>query len=319
MAKYESVRNDIWDAFEEDELSASARLLYMWSWSNPRCGMAGIYRVSKRAMLDSGISTQSLDRALEELADKKYLYYVDGVLWVRTRIKHLHTQSGTTGKAVAKDISQIPEGHQLRNELLHLYGEEEWLKETLEEFGLKAYPLDTPSIPHQYPIDGVHTTDYRLLTTDNTKRDRGCGGKGDDEPATDFPADLLPALEETLTVLERIHAVKGGKAPTRAGVGRAIAAYPRRAHVQEALALESWFIDGKGSRQKGGSIIDRYRNWLSRAEDEPDPSSPSFGRAPTVGGRQTLAERQNAMMNADPLTRPTPIPNHISVVESEAA
>jgi hypothetical protein len=55
MARREDFDNSLWSDPDFLALTPQARLLYIWSWTNPRCGMAGIYKLSPvQATLEVG-------------------------------------------------------------------------------------------------------------------------------------------------------------------------------------------------------------------------------------------------------------------------
>lgn len=111
MPRREDIVNSIWD--ELDDVENDALLLYLWSFTNPRCGMAGIYAVPKRKLVEGRLQEDALDEALAQLSERGLLEYVDGVLWCRARVKRLNTKTEQIAKAIAKDLAEIPAGHPL--------------------------------------------------------------------------------------------------------------------------------------------------------------------------------------------------------------
>jgi hypothetical protein len=85
----------LWTDEAVRELSADAKLLFIWSWTNPQSNMAGLYQVSvrsmQRALQEKPIADEErVIAALDELARKPLaLYdYDNEVIWVVNRAKH---------------------------------------------------------------------------------------------------------------------------------------------------------------------------------------------------------------------------------------
>ena len=115
MARNEDFSNGFWDHPDIEPLSADATLLFIWSWTNPRCGMAGIYEVGRRAMMECKVPDERLDATLEELASYDKALYERGVLFVLKRTARVRTKSIQVAKSAVKDLLQVPEGHPLRD------------------------------------------------------------------------------------------------------------------------------------------------------------------------------------------------------------
>lgn len=107
----EDISNAIWDDEDFDALSNDAALLYLWSFTNPRCGMAGVYRVTRRHLCEGRLKGRKLDGALAELRESRHLFFIDGVLWVRTRVKHLRTKGEPMKKSILNDLKSLPADH----------------------------------------------------------------------------------------------------------------------------------------------------------------------------------------------------------------
>jgi hypothetical protein len=131
MSRREDIDNAIWHDPEFEALSLDATVLYLWSFTNPRCGMAGIYKVSKRGMTECKVPLERLDQALAELAAAGFLFYEDGVLFVRTRAKHLRQKTVQIAKSIRSDVAKLPPEHPLRAKFLEVYQSSSWLREHL--------------------------------------------------------------------------------------------------------------------------------------------------------------------------------------------
>jgi hypothetical protein len=128
MSRVNDVHAGIWGEDDFLDLTAPGKLLYLWSFTNPRCGMSGVYTVSRRVMsFDTGMHGDHLARALGELERGRFVIYADGVLFVRTRVKHLRTKSRQIAKSIASDVRRLTTGHPVREAFMAEYGsDEEW-------------------------------------------------------------------------------------------------------------------------------------------------------------------------------------------------
>jgi hypothetical protein len=114
VARFGDVQVAMWSDPDVEDLSADAMLLYLWSFTNPRANMAGLYKVSRRSMCECKLTEKRLTDALAELTAGRFLFYVDNVLWVRTRVKHLRTRTVQIAKGIITDLRVVPDEHELR-------------------------------------------------------------------------------------------------------------------------------------------------------------------------------------------------------------
>jgi hypothetical protein len=167
MSRHEDIDNAIWDDPDFEKLSPYATLLYLWSFTNPRCGMAGVYKVSQSKMIESKVPARNLDAALVELRDARFLFYEDSVLWVRSRVKRLRARSPQMAKSIARDIQKLDPAHPIRRMFLDEYHGVQWLNDTLSGpyaegmHTVSEKPIGKPdsytvSIPSPDPIDRVN-------------------------------------------------------------------------------------------------------------------------------------------------------------------
>lgn len=136
MSRNEDFDNAFWSQRVVEDLSAHATLFYIWSWTNTRCGMAGLYEVGRRAMTESKVSSEDLDGVLAELSAARLAFYVDDVLWVVARVKRLRTKTVQMAKSIAKDVVAIDAAHPLRARWLEHNREVSWLRAALSERGV---------------------------------------------------------------------------------------------------------------------------------------------------------------------------------------
>ena len=124
---------DIWDGSLAD-LSAGAKLVYLWSFTNPRCGMSGIYKCKRsRMQAEVGLCDEDLDAALSELDGVGYLRYDDERVFVIARTRHLLTQTIQIAKSIIGDLREMDADHPFRAEFIATYREFSWLRELLSE------------------------------------------------------------------------------------------------------------------------------------------------------------------------------------------
>jgi hypothetical protein len=138
MSRHENVENSIWSDPEWLELTPHAKLLYLWTWTNPRCGMAGIYKMAlSAAAMETGLELDRVREVLDELREARFCFYEDKVLWVRARVKHLRTRTPQIARSVVSDVEHIDPAHPLRVRFIEAYADDPWLR---EQFAVMAPP-----------------------------------------------------------------------------------------------------------------------------------------------------------------------------------
>lgn len=139
MSRREDVDTSIWSDPDFLGFSPAAKLVYVWSFTNPRCGMSGLYKVVRQAVeMESGVTGKRLDDAFAELAAARFVFFDGRVLWVRSRIKHLRSKSPNIAKSIARDVESMM-SHDYAAELLRAYARTDWLATVLEPL-LKTLP-----------------------------------------------------------------------------------------------------------------------------------------------------------------------------------
>jgi hypothetical protein len=111
----------------------SAVLLYIWSFTNPKCGMAGVYACKRRALCDGRLTGTQLDKGLAQLREGKFMFYVQGWLWVRSRVTHLSAINGNIARSIRKDVLALPGGHPFIDAFRGEYGDDGRLLKGLKE------------------------------------------------------------------------------------------------------------------------------------------------------------------------------------------
>jgi hypothetical protein len=298
----EDIRNDIWADPDFEVLDGTAKLVYIWSWTNPRCDMAGLYTVSLRAIgVECGCDENAVEAAIERLTAARFISYVDGWLWVRTRVKHLRQKGAPMATSVVRDLDRLPAWHSLREDFVNEYAGElskgrPWLQDALEEAGIRnpsGTPLDTqtpalesqkenpPGTPVGVAMDRDRVTD---LTTSSQRKDevdartrkRGTNPVDQNVLPTSLPADLAPVAEETLAIVLATATSRGtGRFPTLRGIGLTIDQRRGVDHVAVARDLEHWALAGGGLDKTVRDWNGTYRTFHQRTPDAAKSSPPA--------------------------------------------
>lgn len=134
MGRREDFDNALWSDPDFLGLSSEARMTYIWSWTNPRCGMSGLYKVAPaQAALETGYAIDVVKAALEELGANEFAFYEANVMFVRTRCRRLRTKSEQIAKSVRNDLMGISDSHPLKAQFLSLYADQPWLRPFISE------------------------------------------------------------------------------------------------------------------------------------------------------------------------------------------
>lgn len=108
VSRREDISNTIWDDPDFADLTAQAKLVYLWSFTNPRCNMAGLYKVPVRHIGgETGLTESRVEKALSELQARRFVYFDGSVLWVRARVKHIRTRSELMARSVVNTLEQF--------------------------------------------------------------------------------------------------------------------------------------------------------------------------------------------------------------------
>ena len=132
VSRNEDFDNALWADPDISELDPLAKLLYIWSWTNPHCGMAGLYKIGPRRMsFDTGIDADEIPRILTALAECRLAFYEAEVMWVRARVRRIRSRSPQMARSIAKDVEKLRPEHPLRIRFLAEYASMPWLEEQL--------------------------------------------------------------------------------------------------------------------------------------------------------------------------------------------
>lgn len=175
MSRREDIDTSVWSDPDFLDLSVAGKTLYLWSFTNPRCGMAGIYKVARRAVaMETGIEGAELDAALDELADGRFAFFDGRVMWVRSRVKHLRTKSPSIATAIERDLERVGDSD-LVDGFLAEYDASSWLwkhvtRPSREGRVTPSTPPEGPSATHSTPPRDPHQG------SQGTGKGKGSGG-----------------------------------------------------------------------------------------------------------------------------------------------
>jgi hypothetical protein len=113
-----------WTDDEFLALAPNSKLLFVWSWTNERAAICGLYEVSlRRASRETGLELLQVLEALAELALKPFVLYDEEteVLWVVNRAKHAN-RSPKVKMAMRREVERVPDSD-LVDRFVELYGE----------------------------------------------------------------------------------------------------------------------------------------------------------------------------------------------------
>jgi hypothetical protein len=187
VSRNEDIDNAIWSDPDFEALSEHATLLYLWSFTNPRCGMAGMYKVSHFRMTESKVPLEHVPGALADLAAAGFAFYEDSLLWVRTRVKYLRSRSPQMAKGVVNDLLKVPAEHPFRARFLEEYGSDKWLRDELK----RAYADPTENLSEK-PIGKPDSDTLSDTSTEvpGKGQGQGLGSSKDSPPPTESPSEI---------------------------------------------------------------------------------------------------------------------------------
>lgn len=106
-----------------------------------------------------------------------------------------------------------------------------------------------------------------------------------DRVPDDHPAELRGVVEPVHAVLSRVAAARGANAVTLRATAMAIAAFPLRPHLEAALELEHWLVEGTGQRNKVRDVVGSFRNQLRLRWQDQQGTTPAGGPPARRPGR----------------------------------
>lgn len=295
MSRREDIDNAIWSDPDFLGLSVNAKLLYVWSFTNPRCGMSGLYKVTREAAaMETGLTPARLADALGELAEGRFVFYDGRWMWVRSRIKHLRSKSPNIAKSIRSDLEAAGE-HEYARELAEKYRTLEWVGAVCEGFiGTLRNPSNPSNRSEGFQGKGragqllegpssaspsTHTAGVRDIA--KSEKPKPSAPDPNELPA-DLPPRLAPVVDAIVPRLARIAALKAATPPTRARVGRIVADFPDRDHRSLAPEFEDYWTHGAGGSKPMRDIAATYRNRC--AQVPPNPAAAAVGAVVALNG-----------------------------------
>jgi hypothetical protein len=284
MPRQEDIRNTIWQDIDVDELSNEAMLLFLWSWTNERCGMSGLYRCPRPLLCEGRLAGEVLDVALKECEDARRLRYEKGVLWSVTRVKRLPWKTSQTAKAIADELAEIDSDNPIYSEFVQRYDGLPWGKKGEARLSLtQGSPDPQPSLnrgsaeprpslenPDVEPSDRPSPDPHPRVTGKGNGNGSGKGkGKGKSSQGSTASvsavADAPESLDDVFEILGRISEIRGVAFASLERVAAAIASYPDADHVAVASDMEDWLCNSEhGKRTQIRDVVQTYRNQLQR-------------------------------------------------------
>ena len=265
MSRGEFVYTSMWADPKFEALTLEAGMLYIWSFTNPRCNMAGLYEVSERTMLESKVSKAKLPKALAELREWNLVFYHDAVIWVRRRVKRLHTKGRNIGRAITRDVDAIDAAHPLRVAFLAEYGDLDWLAEHLEPLNVGPDTLEA-----RKALDREIRKTLPRVSGDSSKSSIAvqCSAEG----TTTTPREQVTIAPELRVFVGPVHATlarvakakPGAIEPTEDAVARTLARFPDRDFLPTVEDMEHWLIHGTGRNRSVRDVVQTYANQLKR-------------------------------------------------------
>ena len=163
------IDTDMWgDQYDKDrwfrELSPSAKLLFIYLWTNNQCNQAGLYKLNLDTVsYDTRLRKGSLLKLFDELCPKVEYYPESNLVWVKNFVKR-QTFSPKFLVAVAKCLEEVKNDELINRFLAHN-----------DNLSIPyPYHINTPNIPQQYPTDTTrpeqNRSDQEQTSTENPAR-----------------------------------------------------------------------------------------------------------------------------------------------------
>jgi hypothetical protein len=132
VSRREDFDNGFWRDPDVYPLSPHAKLVYIWTWTNSHCNLAGLYEVHPAIIAgETRLTDKRVQQALEEIQVAGLVAYDGRLLWVKGRIGQIGSKNSNVGKAIGKDLARIG-SHPFVDELRARYApfepdEKHWL------------------------------------------------------------------------------------------------------------------------------------------------------------------------------------------------
>lgn len=107
------MQRSVWKDRDFRQLGSDARLLFLWSWTNPQASICGLYVATafdlQLALAEPPADWQRVLTALEELDAKPLLLWHEEteMLWIPSRVRHAN-RSPKVARAMQKEVDGLP-------------------------------------------------------------------------------------------------------------------------------------------------------------------------------------------------------------------
>lgn len=270
MSRSEDFDSEFWSDPDVAALSPAGKLLYVWTWTNPRCNMSGAYQVTRALVTaETGIEGDDLDEAFAELEEHRFAFYDGRIVWVRARVKRLRQKTPNIAKSIGTHLHKLPAGHPYVGMFLDEYGDSGWLTDALsglsgegrQSVGDSRGSSDASSVSST--VGGLSADSPRDGQGDGLGKEGGLG-ETDDWP-DELPEPLrLTAAQLHLRLARLAEQKPGSQAPTRRRVGQLVADFPEHDHPVLAGEFCDYWLEGGGAKTRRKDLVRTYRDHVGR-------------------------------------------------------
>jgi hypothetical protein len=285
VSRREDVDNVIWGDPDFEVLSSDGKLLYLWSFTNPLCNMAGVYKVSDHRMSsETGLSPKAHQKALDELGAAGLVVRYEQWLWVRSRVKHLRTRTTQMARSIVGVVSKVPADHPVRWAFVQEYEDHDWLVKQSDGWWDEVCAATV--------TDGSSTAE--MVTLDRTSREvhpnlhgRATAGQG-----RDIEEQLFTYWQERCD-----HPDAKFSSDRRAKVRARLREYsPDQIRTAIDGAAVAAFVDERGKRHDDLELICRsgskLEDFVGRAsEKRAKPTGQRAGKVTLLGAQQNCRKQ----------------------------
>ncbi|CAA9323122.1 MAG: hypothetical protein AVDCRST_MAG68-2085 [uncultured Gemmatimonadetes bacterium] len=277
MSRSEDFDSEFWSDPDVAELSPTARYLYVWTWTNPRCNMSGVYRVTRGLIAaETGLRGEELDEAFAELEAHRFAFYDGKVVWVRSRVKRLRQKTENIAKSIVAHVAKVSADHPYRVAFLAEYGAptSRWalLRDALS--GLSAEGQETVGDTQESSDVSSDSATVGRVSPDTPRDGLGDGEKGgvggnDDDWPDELPEPLRLVAAQVHLRLSRLAEQKGSGPVLRRRVGSLVADFPEHDHPRLIGEFCDYWLDGGGAKTKRKDLVRTYRDRCSQVTAMP--------------------------------------------------
>ena len=270
-----------------EDLSAKAKLAFIYLWTNKTCNAAGIYEISeKRIKFELGYG---IDTVYSELKQKIYWDQSRKLVWIKNFFRR-QTQNHKFAISALNSIKDDP--YKLRlfieynRDILESYKN----KEGNPLINLAAYEFDPSEIGYGYGIDTLSPsteteTETETVTEAETEAEGGTELPGTSvQPAADPPVLTIPLVSKE-------------KYPIyQSDIDEWQDAYPAVDVLQELRHIRQWNLSKPKKRKTKSGIRGHITTWLGKEQDKAGSRWSSSARKPastTAADSDDLSKYEN--------------------------